>query len=167
MGLTTSKPIESKYILNNGKFQIKTIGGVNALNKNVTNGAFLTVSLHVKSRIHQKTKMYIIDNAFIKDLNKVIMYRDPGIAQEYNLPISRLTLNDVSWKAIGKAKILGSEILYKLKISCSPSGEYKFGEIATYIGGCIAWHVKGGSIPVYSNNMEEWLNVTRVDISIS
>jgi hypothetical protein len=93
------------------------------------------------------------------------MYRDPGVAQEYSLPISRSTLNDVSWKASGKAKIIGSEIVYKVKLSCPSSGEYKFGEIAAYIGGCIAWHVKNGSIPVYSNNTDEWLDVTRVDIS--
>lgn len=167
MGIFQSKEIKNTYSFNGDSFSVSIKGGKAALNKQVSNGDTITIIFQNMFDFQDDAKKYIKSNRFINDLNKNIMTPMTGVASEYGLPISESVLENTTWKVTGKPKIIKHrhveiKVLVKSK---SKETSTPFGEVAAFIAGCIAWHVKSGSIPVKSKSSAESISIEKIELA--
>ena len=153
MGNTKSIPIltENEYALSDLVVRVK--GGKAALKKTVRDKTRIRVTLRfVPRKMTKKLSDYFTGRKFVEELNEVILRREEGVAEEYSLRVPKETLDDLSWSVdknsvLAKSKDMMNAVSFDVVCGCKH--DHLFPHAVAYVAGGIAWHVKGGSIPVY------------------
>ena len=166
MGNRTSVAIDTANEYRLGWMDVTLKGGATALTKKIKEGdvilakmAFVFESIDAVRSNHGITpqlRKYFTSPRFIKDLNEYIMFRSPGVAREYGIPIHPYTLASAYWEVRSAAVKVNSSggggWTVSFPITCHTHNEktsaHPLPHVVAYIAGCMVWSIKSGSIPV-------------------
>jgi len=169
MGNAWSVPIltENEYALSNLVVRVK--GGKAALKKTVREKTRIRVTLRfVPRKTTKKLTDYFTGQKFVKELNEVILLREEGVIEEYSLPVPKETVDDLSWSVDKKAVLAKNKDTMNavsFDVVCKCKRDHLFPHAVAYMAGGLAWHVKGGSIPVFGPS-SDWIEVVGIDFEL-
>ena len=119
--------------------------------------------------LNSKNLKYLKSREFKKDLNSLFYKTDDsnlinGYKKEFNLPLTN-NYEPFTWTikpnsfAVNKKSV---EFTLKLKMKNDKIHLY---EVCSYLSSTVEWHMSKGSLPVHSNNEEEYLNIGKMIVT--
>lgn len=160
MGGRQSVPIEAReYSI----WRLRVINSCENMFQEIKTGDVIHLTLIGENDPVPEVAKYLQSYEFKNQLEEHLLYRDPGVGNEWKLPLADDVLRDVSWKVNGLQLVRDNAVTVGVTINTKTP--VRLFEVCAYISGCVAWFTAHSSIPVRGVDHDDTFDIATLCFS--